>query len=191
MVRESAGPHYVRGRTVRYVTGLAESPPDAGVPERVRSYRSLDCACVVRLPDPKCALMIARLRKLVRFCAVGLTCLTLSVAVLTGLDELAGVNYLVAYVASFLVSNLAGYLLNARFTFSSKSVDHAGAIRYMTVNAILLAANTLCMKLLVDALHMWYLAAAILMSCFNMPLSFLGQWRFTYRPQARDRPAAV
>jgi putative flippase GtrA len=135
--------------------------------------------------------MIAHLRKLARFCAVGLTCMTVGLAVLTGLHELAGVNYLVAYVASFVVSNLAGYLLNARFTFSAKSVDHAGAIRYMTVNAILLGANTLCMKLLVEELHIWYLAAAILIACFNTPLSFLGQWLFTYRLQARDRPAAV
>jgi putative flippase GtrA len=137
------------------------------------------------------ALMIARLHKLIRFCAVGLTCMAIGLAVLTGLDELAGINYLVAYVASFLVSNLAGYLLNARFTFSSKSVDHAGAIRYMTVNAVLLGANTLCMKLLVDELHLWYLVAAIVVAVFNTPLSFLGQWLFTYRPQGRDRPAAV
>ncbi|MFZ0498500.1 MAG: GtrA family protein [Steroidobacteraceae bacterium] len=134
---------------------------------------------------------MARLRKLLRFCAVGLTCMTLGLAVLTGLHELAGVNYLVAYVTSFVVSNLAGYLLNARFTFSSKSVNHVGAMRYMTVNAILLGANTLSMKLLVDRLHMWYLAAAILIACVNTPLSFLGQWLFTYRLQVRDRPAAV
>jgi len=137
------------------------------------------------------AFMIARLRKLVRFCAVGLTCMTLALAVLAGLHELAGVNYLMAYVTSFVVSNLAGYLLNARFTFSSKWVNHAGAIRYMTVNAVLLGANTLILKFLVEGLHMWYLAAAILVSCFNTPLSFLGQWLFTYRPQARDRQAAV
>jgi putative flippase GtrA len=117
--------------------------------------------------------------------------MTLGLAVLTGLDELAGVNYLAAYVASFVVSNLAGYLLNARFTFSARSVNHTGAIRYMTVNAVLLGANTLTLKLLVDGLHMWYLAAAVLIACFNTPLSFLGQWLFTYRTQVRDRPAAV
>ncbi len=135
--------------------------------------------------------MITRLHKLFRFCAVGLTSLTIGLAVLTGLHELAGVNYLAAYVTSFVISNIAGYLLNARFTFQSRSVSHAGAIRYMTVNAVLLGANTLTLKLLVDTLHMWYLMAAILVSCFNTPLSFLGQWLFTYRLQARDRPAAV
>jgi putative flippase GtrA len=135
--------------------------------------------------------MVARFRKLIRFCAVGLICFTLGLAILAGLDELAGMNYLAAYVISFVVSNLAGYLLNARFTFSSKTVDHAGAIRYMTVNAVLLGANTLVLKLLVDVLHMWYLGGAILIAFVNTPLSFLGQWLFTYRLPARDRPAAV
>jgi len=135
--------------------------------------------------------MIWHFRKLVRFGAVGLACMTVGLAVLTGLHALAGVNYLVAYVTSFVVSNLAGYLLNARFTFSAKSVDHAGALRYMAVNAALLGANTLYMKLLVDNLHVWYVAAAILTACFNTPLSFLGQWLFTYRLQARKHPAAV
>lgn len=135
--------------------------------------------------------MMARFRKLARFCAVGFTCFTIGLGILAGLTELAGMNYLVAYVTSFVVSNLVGYLLNARFTFASKSVDHAGAIRYMTVNAVLLGTNTLALKLLVDELHMWYLGAAILLAFVNTPLSFLGQWLFTYRLQVRDRPAAV
>ena len=136
-------------------------------------------------------LMIERFRTPARFCAVGLTCFVLGLTVLAGLGELAGVNYLVAYVISFVVSNLAGYLLNARFTFSSNSVDYGGAVRYMTVSAVLVSANTLALKLLVDALHMWYLAAAVLLAFVNTPLSFLGQWLFTYRAQARRRPAAI
>lgn len=135
--------------------------------------------------------MIAQFRKLVRFYVVGLTCMTLGLAILAGLHELAGMNYLAAYVTSFVVSNLAGYLLNARFTFSSGPVDHVGYVRYLTVNAVLLGANTLTLKFLVDVLHMWYLGAAILISFANAPLSFLGQWRFTYRQRARGRPAAV
>jgi putative flippase GtrA len=135
--------------------------------------------------------MMTRLRKLLRFCAVGLTCFTLGLAILAGLHELARVNYLVAYVTSFVVSNLVGYLLNARFTFLSKSINHTGAMRYMAVNAVLLGTNTLALKLLVDVVHMWYLGAATLIAFVNTPLSFVGQWLFTYRLPARDRQAAA
>lgn len=126
--------------------------------------------------------MVVRFTQLLRFCAVGLTCLGLSVAVLAGLHELAGVNYLLAYVASFIAANITGYLLNARFTFSVGSVSHAGAARYMLVNATLLCVNTVALGFLVSQLHMWYIAAAILLAAINAPVSFVAQRFVTYRP---------
>jgi putative flippase GtrA len=128
-----------------------------------------------------------RLRQLLRFCAVGLTCLGLSLAVLGGLHGLAGLNYLLAYVASFIAGNVAGYLLNARFTFPVETVSHTGAARYMLVNAILLCANTAALKVLVSAMHVWYIAAAILLAAINAPVSFLAQRLVTYRTSTANR----
>lgn len=124
--------------------------------------------------------MRGHLRQLMPFCAVGLTCFVLALAVLVGLHDIAGLNYLLAYVLSFVASNIAGYLLNARFTFAVKT-DHGGAARYITVNAALLLINTAAMKALVDGLHLWYIAAAILLAAINTPVSFLAQRFFTYR----------
>jgi putative flippase GtrA len=135
--------------------------------------------------------MPERLVKLARFCAVGLACLGIGIVALYGLDALAGLDYRLAYAGSFVITNVAGYLLNARFTFATKSVSHAGALRYMTVNAALLGVNTLALELLVERLHLWYLAAAVLLAALNMPLSFLGQWLFTYRAPAGDPTAAI
>jgi len=125
--------------------------------------------------------MHERLLQLIRFAAVGLLCLGVGLGVLYGLDEFAHVYYLIAYVASFVVPNLVGYVLNARFTFLGSSVDRAGAVRYMTVNAVLLCANTAAMKLLVTDCHMWYMSAAILLAAINTPLTFLAQRLITYR----------
>lgn len=135
--------------------------------------------------------MKERLLQLLRFCAVGGSCLVVGLGVLAGLHELAGINYLVAYVASFVVSNISGYLLNARFTFSVKVVTRAGALRYMAVNGALLCTNTLAMKLSVDALHLWYLTAAIIVACLATPLSFFAQRVITYRMHVGDRLASV
>ena len=145
----------------------------------------------MRAPLIPGASMGERLLKLARFSGVGFTCFGLGLAILAGLHELAGVNYLVAYIVSFVVTNIAGYILNARFTFRPESVDRLGAIRYMTVNAVLLVANTIALKLLVDLVHMWYLLAAIILAAVNMPVSFIGQWLFTYRARTRDRSAAA
>lgn len=135
--------------------------------------------------------MRERLGKLARFGAVGLSCLGLGLAILVGLQALAGVNYLIAYVVSFLVTNVAGYLLNARFTFSLKSAEHSGVLRYMMVNAALLTANTVALKYLVDVMHLWYVLGALLLAAVNTPLSFAGQWLFTYRSQTRSHAAAA
>lgn len=105
----------------------------------------------------------------------------LGLAVLIGLHDLVGVNYLVAYVASFVLINVAGYLLNARFTFAGGSARAAGAVRYLLVNAVLLGVCTLALKLLVEQFRMWYLAAALLLAALNAPISFLAQRLITYR----------
>jgi len=135
--------------------------------------------------------IVRRLLQLARFCAVGITCLILGLAVLAGLHDLAGVNYLVAYIAGFVVGNIAGYLLNARFTFFAGSVDHAGAARYLMVNAVLLCMSTAALKLLVDGLGMWYLAAAILIAAANTPLSFVAQRLITYRLRGGSRATGI
>lgn len=135
--------------------------------------------------------MGARLLQLVRFCAVGLTCFALGLAALAGLHELAGVNYLAAFAASFVLCNIAGYLLNARFTFSTGSVDRAGAVRYLLINAALLFLNTAALKLLVDQFRIWYLAAAVLLAALGTPVSFVAQRLITYRSRGRSRAAEV
>lgn len=127
-----------------------------------------------------------RLLELLRFGGIGLTCFALGLAVLTGLHELVGVNYLLAYVTSFIATNVAGYLLNARFTFAGEPVSRAGAARYMAVNAALLCANTLALKLLVERLHVWYLMGAILIAISNMPISFFAHRLITYRLGTRQ-----
>lgn len=135
--------------------------------------------------------IVRRLLQLVLFCAVGITCLALGLAVLAGLRGLAGVNYLVAYVAAFVFCNVAGYLLNARFTFSVGSANRVAAARYLLVNAVLLGVNTAALKLLVDGFRMWYLAAAILLAAVNAPVSFVAQRAITYRLEKGSRAAGA
>lgn len=135
--------------------------------------------------------MIERMRQLVRFGAVGLVCFALGLAVLVGLHALLGVNYLLAYIASFVVTNTAGYRLNASFTFATGPVDHSGAVRYMLVNAALLGVNTAALKLLVDTAHIWYVTAAILLAVINTPASFLAHRIITYRLGKRSGVASA
>lgn len=116
-----------------------------------------------------------------------MTCLVFSLAVLAGLHTFVGLNYLLAYVVSFIAGNIAGYLLNARVTFSVDAISHAGAVRYMAVNGVLLCVSTAVMRLLVSEFHVWYIAAALVTAAINTPISFLAQRFVTYRIGVTDR----
>src|ERR1700722_18705850 len=119
--------------------------------------------------------------QLVRFCAVSLFCFALGLGVLTGLHELAGVHYLVAYVASFVVTSTLGYLLNGRYTFRAGDGDRSGLLRYMLVNIALLLVNGMALRLLVEHFHIWYLSATLLLAALNTPVSFLAHRVVSYR----------
>jgi putative flippase GtrA len=126
--------------------------------------------------------------QLLRFCAVSLLCFALGLGVLAGLHELAGVHYLVAYVASFVVTSALGYLLNGRYTFRAGNGDRSGLLRYMLVNVSLLLLNGAALRLLVEYFHVWYLSATLLLAAINTPVSFLAHRVVSY--QLGLRPAS-
>lgn len=130
-------------------------------------------------------------RQLTRFAAVGLTCFIVSIGVLTGLHELAGVYYLVAYGAAFVVSSTLGYLLNGRFTFGTRVADGPGVLRYMTVNFLLLLVNGAALRVLVESFHIWYLGATLLLAAINTPVSFLAHRLISYRLGPRQSAAGA
>jgi putative flippase GtrA len=130
--------------------------------------------------------MLDHARQLTRFAAVGLLCFTVSIGVLTGLHEVAGVHYLIAYGAAFVASSTLGYLLNARFTFGTQGADGPGVMRYMAVNFLLLLVNGAALRVLVEYFHLWYLGATLLLAAINTPVSFLAHRLISYRLHLRQ-----
>src|ERR1700722_1897280 len=127
--------------------------------------------------------------QLARFAAVSLFCFALGLGVLTGLHELAGVHYLVAYVASFVVTSTLGYLLNGRYTFRAGNGTRSGLLRYMLVNISLLVINGIALRILVEHYHVWYLTATLLLAAINTPVSFLAHRVISYRLTGSSAPA--
>lgn len=117
--------------------------------------------------------------QLARFCAIGLICLVVSTSTLAALHDLAGLYYLVAFGIAFCVGSILGYALNGRFTFTAR-ITRLGASRYLLLNGILLAVNSILMKALVDGAHIWYIGASLLLAVLNTPMSFLLHRSFSY-----------
>jgi putative flippase GtrA len=122
---------------------------------------------------------------LARFCAVSLFCFALGLGVLTGLHELAGVHYLVAYVTSFVVTSTLGYLLNGHYTFRARETGGPGLLRYMLVNVGLLLMSGTALRILVEYFHAWYLYATLALAVINTPISFVAHRIVSYRPGQR------
>ena len=125
--------------------------------------------------------MIGHALQLARFCAVSLFCFALGLGVLTGLHEFAGVHYLLAYAASFVVTSTLGYLLNGHYTFSAQDAGGSGLLRYMLVNVGLLLLNGTALRFLVEYVHIWYFYATLLLAVLNTPVSFLAHRLVSYR----------
>lgn len=135
--------------------------------------------------------MLRHVSQVARFSAVSLFCFALGIAVLTGLHELMGVHYLVAYVASFVATSSLGYLLNGKYTFRAHRGDGAGLLRYMLVNVGLLVLNGTALRVLVEHVHIWYLTATFLLAALNTPVSFLAHRLVSYRLGLRPAPSAA
>ena len=135
--------------------------------------------------------MKAHALQLARFSSVSLFCFALGLGVLTGLHELAGVHYLVAYVASFVVTSTLGYLLNGRYTFRATGQNGSGLLRYTTVNICLVIVNGAVLRLLVERFHVWYLTATLLLAALNTPVSFLAHRIVSYRQSLKHVTAAA
>jgi putative flippase GtrA len=128
---------------------------------------------------------MANSRQLARFCAIGLLCFGLSTALLAALCELGHVYYLTAFVATFLVSCVVGYSLNGRYTFPGHAgFDGRALARYVAVNAVLLAINSIALPILVESFRAWYLAATVILAVLNIPVTFLAHRLLTYRSRS-------
>jgi len=126
-----------------------------------------------------------RLHQLTRFGSVGLLCACISIAVLVGLCELGHLNYLLAFFISFLVANICGYLLNARYTFdASNNLKGKSFVVYISINCASVAINSIALKILVEVFGMWYLTATIVLAAFSAPVNFIAHRALSYRVNA-------
>jgi putative flippase GtrA len=127
-------------------------------------------------------------RELVRFCIVGASGYAVNLIVYASLLA-AGVGYVVAAAVSFLVAASSNYAWNRHWTFQARHERLASqGLRALSVSAVSLGANQICLVALVaaGADHLAAQAVAILLVT---PFSFVANklWAFT----VTDRHAAV
>lgn len=129
-----------------------------------------------------CKLRWSRLPEFFRFATVGLTSAALGWALLFVLVSLAGIQYLVAFIISFVVLNAFAYIAVGAYAFKvGGQRSRRGLLRYYLISLGSMICNGVAMKVLVEKAELNYLLAAVLLSAVNAPINYLLHRRVTYR----------
>jgi putative flippase GtrA len=133
---------------------------------------------------------------LAKYCLVGASGYAVNLTVYLTLVRGAGLHYLMAAVCSFLVAVANNYTWNRVWTFRAQRgrVGPQG-VRFLVVSTAALAANLVCLRLLVE-LGMDKVRVQALAILLVTPISFLGNklWSFgapAERPLDRRRLGVV
>jgi putative flippase GtrA len=103
----------------------------------------------------------ALLGQFARFALVGVFCTAIQVLVLVMGVEGLGLDAVLASSLGYLLSAVASYLLNRRFTYASSASHAVLAWRFVTVLAIGVVLNALFMQLLHGYLQWQYVLAQL------------------------------
>jgi putative flippase GtrA len=128
---------------------------------------------------------------LAKYCVVGASGYAVNLAVYRTLVRGAGLHYLAAAACSFLVAVTSNYTWNRLWTFRAQRgrVGLQG-IRFLVVSTAVLAANLVCLRLLValgfDKVQMQALAIVLV-----TPIGFLGNKLWSFRAPTRRGPDLV
>jgi putative flippase GtrA len=119
--------------------------------------------------------------QLAKFCTVGASGYAVNLAVYATLLKLADAHYLAAAVGSFLVAVSNNYLWNRVWTFRHQRghVAYQG-MRFLVVSVVALAANLVCLSLLVGV-GLGKIVAQAIAIVLVTPLNFVGNKLWSFR----------
>lgn len=117
----------------------------------------------------------SRLRQVVRFCVAGAAGVIAYYAALYGLTEYFGVWYVVSAVVGFILNTGLNFTLQKFWTFQNKETHmvRRQLVLYVAMTVSFLVGNTVFLYLMVEYLHMWYIAAQVILTAVISVLSFI------------------
>lgn len=117
----------------------------------------------------------SRLGQIVRFCVAGAAGVIAYYVALYGLTEYLGVWYVVSAVIGFVLNTGLNFTLQKLWTFQNKEIHMIGRqlVLYVVMFGSFLAGNTVFLYLMVEYLHMWYIAAQVILTAVISILSFI------------------
>lgn len=115
------------------------------------------------------------------FLGVGLICTVLNYVLLYLLTTLLNIYYLISYLIVFFIGNLAGFILNKKYTFKTQKKHIWSELwKYYSVMFSNLLINLIAIYLLTEFCYIWYLHASLLTTIIGIFYNFIlhKKWSF-------------
>lgn len=117
----------------------------------------------------------SRFKQAVRFCIAGAAGVITYYAALYCLTEYLGLWYVASAVIGFILNTGLNFTLQKFWTFQNKETHFVRRqlVLYSLMTISFLILNTLCLYLMVQYLHIWYIGAQMILTVVISILSFV------------------
>ncbi len=117
----------------------------------------------------------SRFKQAVRFCIAGAAGVIAYYAALYCLTEYLGVWYVASAIIGFILNTGLNFTIQKFWTFQNKETHlvRRQLMLYSLMTVSFLILNTLCLYLMVQYLHMWYIGAQMILTVVISILSFV------------------
>jgi len=118
---------------------------------------------------------MARVWQIIQYCLAGASGVIIYYAALYGLTEYLGVWYVVSAIIGFILNTGLSFVLQKFWTFQDKTSRKVGhqLAQYATMKTLFLVANTVLLYLMVEYLHLWYMAAQVMLTVLLTVVGFI------------------
>jgi putative flippase GtrA len=118
---------------------------------------------------------LSRRWQIVRFCTGGAAGVIAYYAALYGLTEYLGVWYIASAIVAFFLWTGINFIVQKFWTFQNTETHmvRRQIVLYVSMTSSFFVGNTLCLYLMVQHLHMWYIGAQMILTIIISIVSFI------------------
>jgi putative flippase GtrA len=127
-------------------------------------------------------------KEVLKFLSVGVLCLSFNTIILYVFIEVFKIQYLIATIVGFFLSNLLGFFLNKYFTFQAFNTNIVvEIIKYFSVMGSSFTVNLLLMIIFVEIFKIWEIYASLIIAVMLTIYNYLLHKKWSFKHQKKEK----
>lgn len=134
---------------------------------------------------------LTSLKPLIKYAIIGVLGTAIDVGSLYVFVDIFKLPLLVSATGSFMLAVVNNFILNKIWTFQNTSKNYRKLfIKFFIVSIIGLGLTLICLQVLTNILHIWYILAKLITSVIVLTWNFLGNKMWTFRESEKKKGIA-